>query len=429
MAKLTEISLEELYARKVTSSVEAAILTKEDFSVQSKNWCDLVCKLKCKNPPLGHNIFNKDEVDVLIIQDYKAFDDPKFKKAGGRIEQKHLDIIDHFAGLALRRPDGSRMSIGITSLLKCQLQQVDISKGKAPTDTVIQKCKPYLLEEIRHRKPKVIITLSTSVTKGLGFAKKSNYNDRGEITQTADGVPVVITAHPRILVMLRQNSSGKMWGPDFYSVVLNDFVKAAKIVNGDLSVPNLDEAIERVKKQIRIARSIEEVAEFSLVIYKESAKNKIISFDTETSSLDPYLPTAKLITCQYGYRDDDGVLQALVIPLWHRNNIWFNAKEAWDILAPTLLDPSIMKIGHNIKFDIIYTFVTTGLRMQGVLFDTMLIIHAINSGLQGMYGLKKAVHDWLPEIGLGGYEDKLPKLTKVKAEVDDETSEEDGEED
>lgn len=425
MASLSTISLSDLYARKITSTVEVEIQKKEDFSKQSPNWCNLVCKLKCKNPPLGENIFPKREVDILIIQDFKAFDDPKFNKSGARIEAKHLAVIDHFAKLALRDTEGRLLEVGVTNLLKCQIREDDIKKGKAPTDTILQKCKPYLLEEIRQRKPKVIISLSTSVTKGLGMKKKSNYNERGEIVMSDLGVPVVITAHPRILMMLRQNSSGKMWGPDFYSVVLRDFKKAAALVNGTLVIPSLEEALATARKQIHIARSIEQVIMFKNIIVEKGQAGAIFSFDTETSSLDPYLPTAKLITAQFGYRNEEGVIEVFVFPLWHRHNVWYEADDAWPHLREVLLDPYIRKIGHNLKFDIIYTYVTTGVRPIGILFDTMLMLHAINSGLQGMYGLKKAVHDWIPELGLGGYEDCLPKITRSKEieEINDEDEE------
>jgi hypothetical protein len=55
----------------------------------------------------------------------------------------------------------------------------------------------------------------------------------------------------------------------------------------------------------------------------------------------------------------------------------------------------------------------------------MLILHNINSGLNKNYGLKRAVWDWIPHTGLGGYEDKLPKLTKLvnNNESDEETDE------
>lgn len=415
MAKLADMKLEELYERKVTSTVAVHILAKDDFTKKSTNWCEKVCTLKCKNPPADRILVPTDEVDVLIIQDYQAIDDVKWNKPGERIEQKNRSIMEHIAKLAF----GSKVTYSLTNLLKCKITREDITRGKPPTDTVISKCKPYVLEEIRQRKPKVIISLSTSVTKVLGL-KMSNYNERGEIARTPDGIPVVITLHPRILTMLRQNSSGKFWGPDFYSVILRDFRKAAMLLNGELRVPDLDAAIEREKRNIYVARSIEDVEVMTRHLL-ELGKELVLSYDTETTSLDPYGQSAKLITAQFGFREPTtGITKSYVFPLWHRENKWYDPNIAWEAIKPILEDSAIRKIGHNIKFDVLYTAVTTGVRLKGILFDTMLLMHHINSGLQGMYGLKKAVFDWIPESELGGYEDKLPGLTKQKKVKDEE---------
>jgi hypothetical protein len=53
----------------------------------------------------------------------------------------------------------------------------------------------------------------------------------------------------------------------------------------------------------------------------------------------------------------------------------------------------------------------------------MLMLHAMDSGIQGCYSLKTAIWDWAPEMGLGGYEELLPKLTKVKKTKDDGSTE------
>lgn len=406
MSKLTKLSLDDLYARKVTSTVEAVIIEKDDFSKVSKRWCDNVCRLKCKAP--SNEQLRHDHVDVMILQDYRAFDEPRFRKSGHSVETKHKELIKEFA---TRNFPGS--SYGVFEVLKCSIQQDDLRKGKAPTDIALMKCRPYLLAEIEAVKPKVIISLSTTATKALGL-KKSNYGNLGEITEYK-GIPLVITLHPRILLMLRQNSSGKYWGPDFYSVIDNDFGKVGKLLKGELRVPNLDEAIERVKKQIRIARSLDDVREFSQELLEIGENGGILSYDTETTGVDPFAEDAKIITMQFGYRNEKtGLVESIVFPMWHRKNEWYDPNEAWKFIKPILEREDIRLIGHNIKFDILYTTKTTGTRPVGIFLDTMLMMHAVNSGVQGTYSLKQAVWDLLPEMELGGYEDKLPKLTKVK---------------
>jgi hypothetical protein len=406
MSKLTKLSLDDLYARKVTSTVEAVIIEKDDFSVISNRWCEKVCRLACRAP--NNELLRHDHVDVMILQDYRAFDEPRFKKSGSNTELKHKELIKEFVDINFKDH-----SYGVFEVLKCSIQQLDLKKGKAPTDITQLKCRPYLLEEINRVKPKVIISLSTTATKALGL-KKSNYGNLGEITEY-NGIPVVITLHPRILLMLRQNSSGKYWGPDFYSVINNDFNKVGKLLKGELRVPKLDEAIEKAKQQIRIARSLDEVREFCQELIEIGENGGILSYDTETTGVDPFAEDAKIITMQFGFRNEEtGSIEAIVFPMWHRENQWYDPNEAWKLIKPILEREDIKLIGHNIKFDILYTTKTTGTRPVGIFLDTMLLMHALNSGLQGTYSLKQAVWDWLPELELGGYEDKLPKLSKIK---------------
>ena len=428
MAKISEMSLTELYERRITSSVEREILLKEGFLTKSDRWCEKVCKLACKNPP--NPIFFTEQVDVLVIQDFSAFDEPRFRKRGADIERKHREIISHIAQKTLgkREADGTitRYSHAVTNLLKCSLQQGDIKKGKAPVDTILARCRPYVLKEIEIRKPKVIISLNTVVTKALGF-KKSNTNDCGDILDYK-GIPVVVTLHPRVLLMLRQNASGKNWGPDFYSMILQDFQKAAGLIDGRLRIPNLDEAIERAKTHIQVAETLEQVEGMCNDVFNAGTAKGVVSFDIETTGLDPWAPDARILCVQFGFRSNIGKhITSLVIPLWHRENKAYDPDLAWKYVEEILLNESIKKTGHNVKFDLLYTEINKGIRVKGILFDTMLLLHAINSGLQDNYGLKQACSNWLPELELGGYESKLPKLSK-RGEKDGDGTTGDGEE-
>jgi hypothetical protein len=308
-------------------------------------------------------------------------------------------------------------------LLKCKPSNEDFPLGKTPTATTLLKCKPYLLQEIATTNPKVIVSLSTSVTKALGYKKHSNNANRGEIIDNK----VVLTLHPKILTMIRQNASGAMWGVDFMKVITRDLQKAAALARGHLSIPELDDAIKHYSdKRITFVHSIEDVKKTMETLTSLSTQ-ALISWDLETTSLDGMSSNAKIITCQFGWRDPETKeIRAAVIPLWHKQNTYFDPDEAWKFIHPFLTGPH-KKIGHNVKFDVLYTWYTTGIRVKNVAFDTMLILHAIDSGVQGTYSLKKSVWDFMPETGLGGYEDRLPALAKKKA--DDGISEEDEEED
>lgn len=417
---ISKLPLNELYLRKITPSVEVAIHKLENFSKLSPDYCTAVCRLKCKSPK-GVVLIDDTQLDILIIQDHAA---PKGKydrnENGQEVIQKNIiEFLCQKAGF-------QGLKYRVTSLLKCVPKELDFPKGKSPSVTVLSKCKPYLLDEIARSKPKMIISLSTAVTKALGLKKHSNTGNRGEIVNGN----ILITLHPKVLCMIRQNASGKLWGNDYFNVIKRDFEKAANIVRGKLIIKPLQEGVDAQRKNIRIARTIDDVTDIANTIMSLS-EGTMISVDTETNSLDGLSEGAKLLTIQFGWRHPlTKQYVAAVIPLWHRANDMYNANEAWKILVPILVSSEIPKVLHNMKFDILFIYHTMGVRLEGVEFDTMLMLHALDSGIQGCYSLKTAIADWAPDLNISGYEDLLPKLTKKKkVKAEGELSEEDEEED
>jgi hypothetical protein len=423
--RVSDLPLNDLYGKeKITASVEAAICSKEDFTSLSSNYCERVCKLKCKQPKDVRLLDTK--VDILIVQDHAA-PDGKFDKWPGKQEKTQRSIIEFLC----KQAGFDGLTYRVVNLLKCAPNDQDFPRGKAPTSTVLTKCKPYLLQEIKNCSPKVIISLSTAVTKALGLKSHSNTGNRGQIVDTPLG-KVVITIHPRVLTMIRQNASGAFWGVDYLRVIQRDFNKAARIAREELVVPKLEDAVEFYREhRIRVASSMDDVNQYLSEI-DALPSNAVVSFDTETTGLDGMAPDARVLCIQFGWRNPTtGEIIAVVIPLWHRDNTMYDPDEAWKLIAP-LLEGSRGKVAHNGKFDILYIYHTTGVRVRNLKFDTMLVLHSIDSGVQGCYGLKTAVTDFLPDTGLSGYEDLLPGLTKgaalAKANQEGEEQEEDSNE-
>lgn len=416
--KVADLPLYDLYARvrevgKVTPSIRSAIIAKEDFNTVQKTYCDLTCGLSSSSRRPAQVRLQQLRTDIVIIQDHNALPD-KFKTSEQQ-EKIYRDIIGY---LATKHFQG--LSFTVLNTLKCLPQASDL-RGANITITKLKPCSAYLHSELRRIEPKAIIVLSTNSVKVLGLNLSSSGN-RGEFHQTEFG-PAVITLHPKVLTMIRQNASGKDWGPDYLEVLDRDFEKAARIARGDLKIVDLDTALLKASEFIRIARSLDDVKAMTAEL-SALPEGKIISFDLETTGLDAWAEDAKILTAQFGFTDSyTGDIRAFVIPLWHRENKGFSADEAWPYIAEILLSTR-PKVGHNIKFDIIYTYVTTGVRVENAAFDTMLLMHAINSGLKNNYSLKKGVWDFMPETGLGGYEDKLPALTKTKRDEDGEAEDE-----
>ena len=421
-SKLDTLPLEDLYSKKPTPAVLKRIIKLEDFSKISPAYCQNVCRLKCKNP--GKVTLLNKPVDVLIVTDYRTIPG-KYDRKAGQSEAVQASIMAHI----MRAAGFAGLNYRVTNLLKCGPTEKDFPNGKAPTATTLSKCYPYLLEEIKQVQPKVVISLSTVVTKVLGLTGKSNVHNRGEILDLSlpgmqEGGKILITLHPRILSMIRQNSSGAMWGHSYYRIIEKDFKKAADYVRGNLKLVSLAEGIERQRKNIKVCRSLDDIRTMYDTI-KKLPEGTLISIDTETTGLDPMSDSAKLLCIQFGWRCPvKNCYIATVVPLWHRKNIWFNPDEAWSIVSPLLVDNGLKTILHNGKFDVLYIYHTTGVRLSNWEFDTMLLGHALDSGIQGCYSLKSMIWDWAPELGVGGYEDLLPKLTKAKKVTVDEDGEE-----
>lgn len=412
MAKLSSLPLEELYARpKKTRAVELAIIDQSDFKSVNTKYCEEICKLKCKAP--NQVSLLSSVVDVLIIQDHRN-PPGRFDRTVGQQDQ----IINQVVAFVCTQAGMQGLTYRLVSLLKCAATEQDFPSGKPPTQTTMQKCFPYLHEEILRSKPKVIISLGTATTKALGLPKHSNTGNRGEVAFSPYG-RVIMTLHPRIMTYIRQNARGAagMWGPDYLNVIKRDFEKAAKIARGewDPKPETLRETIQKIKEEgrIRIARSLSDVREILDDINALDPK-AVISFDTETNTLDPLDPNLRILTIQFGWRDPStGVVKAGVIPLWHRENRAYDPEEAWQILEP-LLKSERVKVGHNAKFDILIIYFAKGFQVVNVVFDTMMVLHSIESGTQGCYSLKQAVTDHLYEDGYSGYEDLLGDLKDVQ---------------
>jgi len=101
-------------------------------------------------------------------------------------------------------------------------------------------------------------------------------------------------------------------------------------------------------------------------------EQSVISVDTETSSLNPL--EADLVGISFSYEPN----KACYIPLAHKNIKGLKKELVLKKIKPILEDPSIKKVGQNIKFDFII------LKQNGIeihpIEDTMLISYTLDAG-------------------------------------------------
>ena len=122
------------------------------------------------------------------------------------------------------------------------------------------------------------------------------------------------------------------------------------------------------KKDYHLITDIKQIDDW----IKEAEEIGEVAVDTETSSLDPH--QADLI----GVSLSSKIGKACYIPIGHNSKKSIAKNLVLQKLKPILEDPSIKKIGQNIKFDFII-FYKNGINMDSM-EDTMLMSYVLDAG-------------------------------------------------
>lgn len=112
---------------------------------------------------------------------------------------------------------------------------------------------------------------------------------------------------------------------------------------------------------------------------QKAYKTGVVAIDTETTSLN--IIEANLVGFSLAIEEEDGV-QACYVPLAHKTDSpQIPIDEALSILRPMLTDPGILKVGHNLKYDLAV------LRKYDVTVtpfdDSMLLSYCLDAGKNG----------------------------------------------
>ncbi len=130
------------------------------------------------------------------------------------------------------------------------------------------------------------------------------------------------------------------------------------------------ESVAASKKDYRIIRTADEL-DAALI---EIRKAGIVSVDTETTAIDPV--EADIIGISFSIREGAG----WYLPLAGESLFGGEAIDAASSLLkvkPLLEDPSVHKVGQNIKYDLI-VLKNAGVELQGIIFDTMIASYLLN---------------------------------------------------
>ncbi len=186
-----------------------------------KNIC---CKCtKCSLSETRNNVvFGKGNpnADILFIgeapgekEDLQGL--PFVGRAG-----KQLDKLLNMIGLTID-------DVYIANILKCRPP-----KNRDPKPDEIKKCTPYLIEQIKTIKPKVIATLGNYSTKFVlsGFKPEEMKNIEG-ITSLHGNVRKIILEDNSFIVIPIYHPAAMMYNPKLKEAFEQDFKEMAKIIN------------------------------------------------------------------------------------------------------------------------------------------------------------------------------------------------------
>ncbi len=152
-----------------------------------------------------------------------------------------------------------------------------------------------------------------------------------------------------------------------------EFKTTAARILGEHTEPTLfgDQQPAQTEQETKLFKTIKDFdVDYRLVtgtdelknLTQELLKQKEFTFDTETSSLDPH--NTEIVGISFCYKKN----QAFYIPTPHDKE---KTLQILEILRPALEAENILKIGQNIKFDLIVLSLY-GIEVKGRLFDTMI---------------------------------------------------------
>lgn len=127
---------------------------------------------------------------------------------------------------------------------------------------------------------------------------------------------------------------------------------------------------ETREKDYRIVRTASGLREAMRAVREAG----MVSFDTETTSVDPV--EAELVGMSFSVREHSGCYVPVACGGLFESGV-LGVDEALAIVSPVLADVSVMKIGQNIKYDIV-VLKKYGVEVRGVHFDTMIASYLLD---------------------------------------------------
>lgn len=280
-----------------------------------------------------------------------------------------------------------------------------------PSAEHVRFCQPNLMRElsairgIDGREP-VIIAIGATPLKALGIPVGKITNVVGRVLTTTIQSPLGERKF-NVVPVFEMTSVKKK--PGLSNVVLAAMLQATKLALNEVE----DEAapLTSLTKDYVFPNTIEEVRDLVdyIIGYYDEERGRgpdqwVISLDTETNTLHPYMPDSKALMLSVAW--NDGLASTILLD---HPEVPYDPKKAWAEVKRLLACPK-PKIFHNWKFDRKFLEDVYGCTVTRVVWDTMLGEHYLDEDKKGLYSLKKLTNIYAPAYV--GYDDELQAILR-----------------
>lgn len=260
-----------------------------------------------------------------------------------------------------------------------------------PNKETIDRCKAFLANSIQlagQKKPPVILAMGITAVKALGIKAQSLKDVQSRVFTDVliNDVPhtVVVTISPKMLIAMA----------GLYPTYYSDLRRAMELSIATAPKPKMP--IDELTKSYVFPRTIDDVRKLcdEILQYNENGGNPdnwLIAVDTETNTLFPHRDGLKLLCVSVAWATG----KAAAIPLWHAETP-YDPEQAF-VHVKRLLEAPKKKVCHNGKYDY-KVFRKMGVRLDGLVWDSMLAEHALEEDKKGQYGLKPLTRVFFPEF-------------------------------
>lgn len=245
----------------------------------------------------------------------------------------------------LKQNDLDIKQMYITGSVKCRTPQ-----GRAPNASEIKACKPYLLGEIERIQPEYVLMLGANALKAcLHKAKITSIH--GTIIEK-NGVKYYPIFHPAMAIR----------DPKRIVPIRNDIERFARITRG--------EEINSHKLNYTVVTDLESLRK----CFKDIKKSRVISYDLETTGLDPRVEHSAITILGIASNN-----QEWVIPFSLPGSPFakYKAQETIVKYFAKILQRKQDVVAQNGKFDNKWLEVLFGVKFP-LTFDTMLAAHLVD---------------------------------------------------